>query len=199
MILFLVPPAAILSAKFISNLFYSSWSRTNHSPLEGESERQGQRPQPSRWGVRWSARALSIPLLLSLAHPHTWQLPSALGRDLPGEETNRRLAMLHLRANDNALLVVSAERSWEGFKLYTGFDAALYSRIRQCDIKAIASGERDIIIYINKPLSTWVHRTYGDPHCNPELRQLAEARGFTILRDHSTYLALSPQQRAPTQ
>ena len=145
-----------------------------------------------RWLKRCTALAVALPLLWGLAQPHARQLPSALGSKLPGKETYRRLAMQRLKANDQALLVVSAGRSWEGFKIYTGFDAALYSRIRQCDLAAIERGGRDLILYINKPLSAWVHRTYGDPHCNAELRQLAEARGFTVLRDRGTYLAHSP-------
>ena len=54
--MFLVLALLVLCRPDYSLLFlpFALWlavSRTNHSPLEGESERQGRSPLPSRWGV----------------------------------------------------------------------------------------------------------------------------------------------------
>ena len=50
----IVPLIIIFAYALAGGLHYliEKLAQPNHSPLEGESERQGQRPQPSRWGVK---------------------------------------------------------------------------------------------------------------------------------------------------
>ena len=67
--------SATLITLAVSTIYHAKESlSTNHSPLEGESARQGRSPKPSRWGVQTLTTATSLALLLTygaLTHRHT--------------------------------------------------------------------------------------------------------------------------------
>ena len=104
-----------------------------------------------------------------------------------------RAAQLVLE-NENAMLVLADPRTHRHFRVLMGLeDPAPYRRALLCDPAPLQGGGFDAIVFIDKPLSAFLSRAYGEPNCGEELQTLAAARGFTVIADDGRrYLAVSP-------
>lgn len=177
MFLFLAPAMAVLAARLVGDLwrfgFRGCWSGLG----------AGRRQEPRRPSM--AARTMAVALLLATAYPGASKLFN-MGSNprLPSGEEARRMAMQALRENDQALLLVADDRSYEYLILYARFDPALYSRVRHCEAAPAPSGAdagNVSAIYVDKPLGDFLHRAYGRRHCSDELLALAAAHGFETL------------------
>ena len=172
-ILFLIPPAGILAAKFVGNLF------------AGEIV-------PRRfYGYRFVPRAVALGLLAIIALQSGLQ-PATFVNGIDRIEAARRAAVKGLVDNGNAVLILSTGRNHWEFNLYTGFDPVLRSRILLCDVAPIAAG-RDAIVFVDRRQSAFLLEAYGDPNCDEELLALSKAQGNRTLLDGARiYLSFPP-------
>ena len=183
--LFLTPAVALLAAAFVGDLF------------------AGRLLPPSLLGGRLAsgygalaARAVAVGLLLLIACQSGMKVAGSFSPAVIHVDRAKRLAVQALRENEQAVLLLSTDRSHGNFALYTGFDPELRRRTRLCSAGAMQAEDRAAIVFIDRRLSAWLASAYGQPHCNDELLRLSRARGNRALMDDADVF-LSLPRRAP--
>ena len=178
-ILFLIPPAAILAAKFVGDLFRGEiFARRFHKH-------------------RFAPRAAAFALLAVIVFQSGLK-PSVFAGGVSEIEAARRAAMRGLMENERTVLALSTGRNQWEFNLYTGFDPALQRRILLCDTARIAEDGRRAIVLIDKRQSAFLLKAYGAPNCDEELIAFAKAQGHTPLIDNRrVYLSFPAAAATP--
>ena len=192
MFLFLTPIIAVLAARLIGDLWCAGFRGGWLGLAAGH------------WHSRLSiiaARASAIALLLAAAYPGALAI-SEHSVAIRSDQA-RQMAMQLLRENDDALLLVADDRTYEHLIIYAGFDEALYSRVRHCDAEPVLAGSNSLnntggIIYVDKPLGDFIQRAYGRRNCSDELLQLAAAQNYeTLMEQGGIYLLVQPSFEQP--
>ena len=181
MFLFLAPALAVLTARWLGDLW-------NWRPRQTTGPRQAL--------ARYAPRAAAGALLLAAAQPGALAFYQSVVNAHPSSaEQARRMATRLLREHDNAVLLTAEDRSYEHLVVYAGFDEAFYRRARHCGPPP-AEGAH-LVVYIDRGLGRFIERAYGRRACIDALLELAAARGLaTLIDDGNIHLSATRRDSA---